>query len=112
MDDGLIRTDTSWPAPTIATVSVVGELDLGTAPVLERELDRVIKRCPDVVEVDIADLSFMDCAGVTVLISARDAAVAIGCYLRVSHPAPPVAFFLELVRLRQLLDRDWHSTYV
>jgi len=47
-----------------------GELDVATAPPLQRRLDTLIQRGVRHLVVDLADLSFCDLAGVRVLLSA------------------------------------------
>jgi anti-sigma B factor antagonist len=47
-----------------------GELDVATAPPLQRRLDTVIHRGARQLVVDLANLSFCDLAGVRVLLSA------------------------------------------
>jgi anti-sigma B factor antagonist len=51
-----------------------GELDLATAPALELELDGVEKRGPGLLILDLRRLSFMDLAGLRVLLAAQQRA--------------------------------------
>ncbi|HZN20852.1 MAG TPA: STAS domain-containing protein [Micromonosporaceae bacterium] len=80
-----------------ARVSVVGEVDLATAPALrDRLVDALHEQNPAVLDVDLAGVTFLDCAGVGALVAARNTAVRSRCQMRVSHPQPIVRRVLEL----------------
>ena len=51
-----------------AVLSVHGEIDLGTAPVLREALSWVLERRTGPVVVDLSEVSFMDSTGVHVLV--------------------------------------------
>jgi len=99
-----LHIDTSCPWPGTARVALVGEVDLGTAPVLR---DRLLSVLCDhrfvVVDVDLAGVSFLDCAGIGALVGARNTAVHVGRQLWVSHPQPFVHRVLELTGLLGLV---------
>jgi anti-sigma B factor antagonist len=59
---------TSWPRDEVAVVSVHGESDIGTAPLLEESLSRLAGRGTNVV-VDLTDVRFFDLTTVRVLLS-------------------------------------------
>src|SRR5207253_1921396 len=52
-------------------VAVAGEIDLATAPQLEAELVSAIAAAHTFVEVDLADVTFLDSQGIAVLIRAK-----------------------------------------
>lgn len=77
-DQILARTDSLPPAFACtathggldaAWVKVVGELDLVTAPELERTL-RECQRLAHLTVLDLRELAFMDCAGVHTIVNA------------------------------------------
>jgi anti-sigma B factor antagonist len=51
-------------------VAVAGEVDIATAPVLERDL-RQAQQTAGVVVLDLAEVSFMDCSGLGAILSAN-----------------------------------------
>ena len=53
------------------TLKVVGELDLGTVPVLTESVERV-KHGIKALTLDLSDLTFMDSTGLRVILSARE----------------------------------------
>jgi anti-sigma B factor antagonist len=58
-------------------VAASGCLDLDTAPGLERRL-RALEPLPDIVALDLADVPFVDAAGLRVLLAEHDRAQAEG----------------------------------
>ena len=49
-------------------LTITGELDLSTVPVLARHLDERLREKPDTLTVDLSDLTFMDSSGLRQLI--------------------------------------------
>jgi anti-sigma B factor antagonist len=77
------------PVPGAAcTLSVRGELDMGTAPAIEREL---LQLCDShgYVRVNLAALAFIEAAGLHALVGAARRARRQGRRLEVTRPAPP-----------------------
>jgi anti-sigma B factor antagonist len=77
-----------------ATVTIMGEVDLETAPELERRLVEVAERGTPVV-VDLGECSYMDSSGFRTL----HRAAALG---RVVLVIPPDGFLSRVVRLAGL----------
>lgn len=63
---------TEWLDNGVPVVSVTGELDLATAPVLEDSLLAVPDDAAGAVIVDLARCSFIDLRGLRVLLAARE----------------------------------------
>jgi len=106
----LLRIDTSRPAPATVRVAVAGEVDLATATALRDSVLRTLhEQDPVVLEIDLAGVTFLDCAGIGALVAARNTAVQIGCRLRVTHPRPIVRLVLDLTGLLDVLTApiDW-----
>ncbi len=68
------------------TVRVAGELDLLTAP----ELNAALAEAPGDVVLDLRGVTFVDSAGLAVLVAQRRARRARGTRLRVERPRPNV----------------------
>jgi anti-anti-sigma factor len=64
-------------------VRVAGEIDLATAPELDRELRRA-QRTAGVVVLDLTAVSFMDCSGLHVILDARRRAFGRGGQLNLA----------------------------
>jgi len=94
----------AFPALGTARMVVAGEVDLATAPTFGLRLFTLLQGHRLVVlEVDMADVTFLDCAGVSVLVSVRHAARQAGCQLWVTRPQPLVEMVLEMVGLLEVL---------
>lgn len=72
-----------------ATVVISGELDICTAPALEGLLAGVLAARPDRLVLDLAGVSFMDCASARVLVAASHALPGAdrAVIRRISRPA-------------------------
>jgi anti-sigma B factor antagonist len=54
-----------------AAIALRGEIDLATAPTLAACIDDALTHEPDVVELDMSGVEFLDSAGIRVLIGAH-----------------------------------------
>ena len=77
-------------------VQVAGEVDLVTAPVLQRHLDSALDGRRPMVVIDLAETTFLDARGVAVLVRARKRVVQDGGRLVIRRPPPLVRRVLEL----------------
>jgi anti-sigma B factor antagonist len=83
-----LRVDLKSTAPLVVRVS--GEIDIATAPRLRDELLGTIRRHGAQLALDLSGVTFMDCAGINVLLAARRLARLDGGWVRVlqaSHRA-------------------------
>jgi hypothetical protein len=58
---------------------------------------------PDLLDVDLGEVTFLDCAGIGALVGVRNAAVQAGRQMRVTHPQPIVRRILEVTGLLGVL---------
>jgi anti-anti-sigma factor len=91
---------TLTPAGTVR-VQVGGEIDLASVTALAEALAAVVATRPAMIEVDLADVWFMDSSGVNTLVRAYNSAAADGCRLRVTRPQRNV---YQVLRMCGLLD--------
>jgi anti-sigma B factor antagonist len=84
-------------------VAVAGELDLASAPELERTL-YPLEQPGTEVTLDLRDLSFMDLAGLHALIGARLAATEAGSSLHILGPGAGAVRVLELTGTLDLVQ--------
>ena len=81
------------------TVSMAarGDLDLATSPLLLAALLGAIEdNAPQVLELDLSHVAFLDARGVSALLRAYLAAKAIGCRIRLVRPAGHVRRVLDI----------------
>lgn len=60
------------------TLLIEGEIDLASAPALERELREAESSMPRRIVLDLAELEFIDNAGISLLFRAQERAAAAG----------------------------------
>ncbi|MFJ1707114.1 STAS domain-containing protein [Kitasatospora sp. NPDC088346] len=76
-----------------------GEVDLYDAERLTESPVTIARACPDGVDVDLSEVAFLDCAGLSALQEAQAEATAQGWSLVLRHPSPAVARLTRLVCL-------------
>jgi anti-anti-sigma factor len=84
-------------------VTVSGEIDIQSGPELRDQLLRVIRRHGARLALDLADVTFIDCAGINALLAARRRAQLEGGSLRVFRASPRVRRIFALTRLDHVL---------
>jgi anti-sigma B factor antagonist len=80
----------------LSTLSVVGELDQGTAPELRGVLAEALGRQPASVLVDLSDCNFIDSTGLSVLVEAKRRLAEEARWFGVCCPDADVRRLLEL----------------
>jgi anti-anti-sigma factor len=91
------------PGPQ-TTVSLAGELDPATAPDLQaRLLQLATDAAVTSVVIDLTQISFLDSAGLRVLVSANEALRARSADLILRGPSPNVRRVLEVTGLTELI---------
>lgn len=86
--------------PEAAVVTVAGEIDLLTAPQLTAALDELVRTTTRHIAIDLSETTFMDSAGVHVLLQAHQRA---GRHLAAICAPGPVLRTLELLGLTEPL---------
>ncbi|GAA1557398.1 hypothetical protein GCM10009827_092920 [Dactylosporangium maewongense] len=78
------------------TVSIAGDVDLSTAGDLDREVLAAVDSGAATVVVDLAEVTFIDSAGINTLLKARRHAGEQGRQLRIANAAGVVRDVLEM----------------
>jgi anti-sigma B factor antagonist len=86
-----------------AVVAVSGEIDIASGPQLRDHLLGVIHRHGTRLVLDLSGVTFIDCAGINVLLAARRRAMLEGGSLRVLRASQRVRKILALTRLDVVL---------
>jgi anti-anti-sigma factor len=90
-------------------ITVAGELDMATEPVLVQAFVRAVDRHHPVrIRVDLAGLRFIDARGIGAIITCRQAAEAAGAAFVISPASERVHDILWLTGLQELLPPDGH----
>lgn len=90
--------------PNLEGLQPVGEIDLYTAPVLQRILDDLDRRAVPGVVVDMSRVDFLAIAGVHVLHEATERAAQAGRRVVVANSSSLVKRVLVLTKAFELLD--------
>jgi anti-sigma B factor antagonist len=94
-------TIASVPTADSDVLLVCGELDLGTAPLLEQELRAALPRTGRLV-IDLKGVAFIDGNGIAVLLLGQRLADSRGYHLSLGRCSPVVT---RILRLAGVLDR-------
>ena len=82
-------------------VGVSGEIDIASAPKLREELLGALRRHGARLALDLGGVTFMDCAGVNVLLAARRHARLEGGWVRVARASRRARSILMLTGLQR-----------
>ncbi|NUS57356.1 MAG: STAS domain-containing protein [Streptomycetaceae bacterium] len=85
-----------------AVVAAKGEIDLATAEALRNRITAALETHREVA-VDLSAVTFIDCSGLRVLITARNQADRLGRSLTLRDPSRPVRRLLAATRLDHTL---------
>jgi anti-sigma B factor antagonist len=100
-----LRVGEHSPGDGTSVLRVEGELDIATAPMLERAL--LAPRAPgERLVLDLCDLRFMDSTGLRVLMSARQAAVGGGWDFSLRDVPPSIVRLFSLAGVEDALPID------
>ncbi|NEA72728.1 STAS domain-containing protein [Streptomyces sp. SID13588] len=77
-------------------ITVAGDIDLDSVPLLRAALEQCLLDGIRTIEVDLSAVTFCDCTGLNVFLTALQCTAAAGGTLRLHHPSAPVARLLAL----------------
>jgi anti-sigma B factor antagonist len=87
-------------------VRLAGELDVASA---DKARDALIRIAGSTVVVDLSELTFIDAAGLSALLSARRGIIDTGNDARFVNPSPRVRRVFGLLNLTHLLKQEQSS---
>lgn len=90
----------------VVVVRLKGELDLATAPELQRELLGILEQPCTRLTLDLGELTFLDSSGLGALYRARQAADAGSVDLRLESVPSHVLRVLDVTAMAPLFDLD------
>jgi anti-sigma B factor antagonist len=100
--DDVITLSTKAGADGAVTVTVVGEVDTFTAPVLRSSLDSQLEQSPRELVIDLSGVQFLGSAGLAVLVETQKAARSRDVALRLIATTRAVTRPLEVTGLIDL----------
>jgi anti-anti-sigma factor len=96
-------TITTQKQDHLVIVSLAGELDLAAGPRLDDVLRTIMAGAECDIMVDLTNLRFLDCSGLSVLVRCRRQAVETGRTLRAVGAGGTVAEVLQVTGVADLL---------
>ena len=100
--DDVINLSTSTADDGTVTVTVVGEVDTFTAPVLRSSLDTQLEQSPSELIIDLSGVQFLGSAGLAVLVETQKSARSREVGLRLIATTRAVTRPLEVTGLIDL----------
>ena len=100
--DDVITLSTSTADDGTVTVTVVGEVDTFTAPVLRSSLDTQLEQSPSELVIDLSGVQFLGSAGLAVLVETQKSARSRDVGLRLIATTRAVTRPLEVTGLIDL----------
>ncbi|MGR6968251.1 STAS domain-containing protein [Streptomyces cynarae] len=88
----------------IHVLTVAGEIDHDTAPPLQQALDLSRLGSPPRVVLDMRQVTFMDSAGINLLVAAHHATTQAGGWLRLASAQDAVMRTLRIVELDTVIN--------
>jgi anti-sigma B factor antagonist len=95
-----------------ALVSLRGELDLATAPLLHKHIDDLLDtngQHRSLVLIDVGELNFCDSSGLRALLEIRNRCQRVGTNLRLTNVPANIRRILELTGTTSVLNIDTSS---
>ncbi|WP_327401174.1 STAS domain-containing protein [Streptomyces sp. NBC_01288] len=86
-----------------ALITLVGEIDLESAPLVHTALVQCLSDGIRTLDIDLTPVSFCDCTGLNVFLHAAQKAAEVGCTLRLHRPPPTLGLILDLTGAQFLL---------
>ena len=99
----LLRCEFARTGPE-ETLYVTGELDVSTAPALERAVARTLDGQGGEFHLDLGGMTFMDSTGARALVRLHRRFTRLGRQLVLVSPTRQVRLVLEILGLDQLID--------
>ncbi|MEV7341143.1 STAS domain-containing protein [Streptomyces sp. NPDC093544] len=79
-----------------ALITLAGEIDLESAPLVRTALERCLHDGIRTIDVDLAPVTFCDCSGLNAFLQTAQLAAEAGGTLRLHYPPPMLALLLDL----------------
>ncbi|MEU7581601.1 STAS domain-containing protein [Streptomyces sp. NPDC041068] len=89
---------------TRALITLAGEIDLGTVPLMRTTLERCLRDGVRTIDVDLTPVTFCDCSGLNAFIEMFVHTTVAGGTLCLHHPPPMLARMIELAGAGFLLQ--------
>ncbi|MGW7007641.1 STAS domain-containing protein [Streptomyces sp. NPDC054933] len=89
--------------PNRTLITLAGEIDLSSAPLLRESLEQCLRDGIRTIDVDLTAVTFCDCSGLDAFLGAVQRTAAAGGSLRLRHPSALLSRLLALTGTGSLL---------
>jgi anti-anti-sigma factor len=86
-----------------ALITLAGEIDLETVPLVRASLERCLRDGIRTIDVDLTPVTFCDCSGLNAFLNASQRITTAGGTLRLHHPPRTVVLMLDVAGCEFLL---------
>jgi anti-anti-sigma factor len=86
-----------------ALITLAGEIDLDTVPLVRASLERCLRDGIRTIDVDLTLVTFCDCSGLNAFLYASQRITAAGGTLRLHHPPRTLVLMLDIAGCEFLL---------
>ena len=94
----------SRPRDGAVVVAVGGEVDLCSSTTLREKLKEALAEAPDLLVIDLAQVSFIDSTGLSCLVSAAHRTAEVECALAVVAPAGRVRQLIAMTGIDRVMS--------
>ncbi|MFF1452147.1 STAS domain-containing protein [Streptomyces sp. NPDC058274] len=94
----------------VARVTLAGELDVDTAPYVQKAMAGCLADRPKSLCLDLTGVGFCDCAGLNALLAARMSVLHAGVELVVEGIGPQLARLIDLIGATDILTEGHVGT--
>ena len=91
----------------LGRITLLGELDLATAPRLWAAIDAALDNGQRQLELDLSGLRFVDSTGLGVFVRAGKELRSLGGGLTLRNPGERLLTLLEITRLEEVFEIEW-----
>lgn len=81
---------------TRTLITLIGEIDLESAPLVRASLDSCLRDGPRAIDVDLTLVTFCDCSGLNTFLHAARQTTVGGGTLRLHHPPPMLTHIVRI----------------
>jgi anti-anti-sigma factor len=99
---GRLDISTAVEPPGVAVITLVGDVDISNATRVSETVSAIAEGRPQRLVFDLADLTFIDSAGISVLVAATSALEDV----RLREPSAIVSRVIELTGLAEVLPTE------
>ena len=87
----------------VYVIALEGEIDIDTAPILERAVTKAVQEMSDALVFDLTAVTFMDSSAVNVVLATRTRVASFDGKVAVVCPDGPLGRVFEILAVRDLL---------